>query len=131
MEIMLLGAISLLLLIFEDDITRICFDRNLDQSWTMLYRLRGCPCCLQRTKRVTQCFLLERKCGPGACNCESSNPKCLVRALSRYLEPTWEHIELFSVFKLAQTERCARKQVSVFSEPTCSPPTPPGRARKP
>ena len=79
MEIMLLGAISLLLLIVEDKITSICFNRDLNQSWTMLYRVRGCPCCLKDTARVTNCFLHERKCGPSACNCENGNPMCLVR----------------------------------------------------
>ncbi|WIA19678.1 hypothetical protein OEZ85_005606 [Tetradesmus obliquus] len=60
-ELMLLSVATLLLTALAPAITTICMPQgNTYKPW--LSNVKGCACCLAKTKGVTPCFMQEREC---------------------------------------------------------------------
>ncbi|KAL4859220.1 MLO-like protein 14 [Chlorella vulgaris] len=83
-EVTLVGLISLLLIVLQDPISKICmsYSPGVIETWTLIGNVRGCDCCLKYTDTVGSCFPDSRECGPEFCNCEAKDPSCLVPEIS-------------------------------------------------
>lgn len=84
-------------------------------SWTLLSQLDGCPCCLKNTKSVTECYLDGEGCGPALCNCDGSDPACMVSSPPQYPVSTstiWRklsHSELLVVCCVSELSLLVRR----------------------
>lgn len=70
-ELSLVGFISLLLVVLQEPISKICvaYDPGSYTTWSLIANVPGCDCCLADTKSVAACFAVDRGCGPDYCNC--------------------------------------------------------------
>jgi Mlo family len=74
LELTLLGFVSLILILFQDNIPDICIPYSIAQAdWTLLQNLDDCPCCLSTTYGITTCAMMSHDCG---FNTTTKEPYC-------------------------------------------------------
>jgi len=63
LELTILGFVSLILLVFKDYVPNVCVNFSpVQEKWTMLDSVQGCPCCLSETNGITFCAQIYHNC---------------------------------------------------------------------
>eukprot|EP00884_Botryococcus_braunii_P016874 jgi/Botrbrau1/3870/Bobra.0183s0094.1 len=61
-ELMLMGFATLILLVFQRDINRICVQSKRYEGKNWLDHVHGCACCLANTRDVSPCYFIAKGC---------------------------------------------------------------------